>query len=36
MNVAEEKFLCCHEALKMPHTMSKKALLSEQLRMKEL
>jgi len=24
MNAAEEKFLYCHEALKMPHTMNKK------------
>jgi len=31
MNAAEENFLYCREALKMPHTMNKKALLSEQL-----
>jgi len=31
MNAVEEQFLYCHEALKMPHTMNKKALLLEQL-----
>jgi len=34
MNVAEEKFLYCREALKMPHTMSEKVFLLEQLRKK--
>jgi len=34
MNVAEEKFLYCLEALKMPQTMSEKALLLEQLQKK--
>jgi len=31
MNTTEENFLYCREALKMPHTMNKEALLSEQL-----
>jgi len=29
MNTAGEKILYCYEALKMPHTMNKKALLLE-------
>jgi len=31
LNPPEEKFLYCHEALKMPHTMNKKAPLLKQL-----